>query len=515
DEVNALKEIEIALSLNPDNGFALYEMVILKYNAYHSLMNKLTNQWLEQEMVRRLSASGEIITQEYKEPSYEQLENSQAVELKASIMKSFRAALKKLQKGTAVYLTVESFLAEQNEEAIKKLQEALEKDPYFDDAIGLLADIYNKMDNDDAALKLLSDALRVDRGNISFYARRARIYDAIEKRKTGWSVSEKGAEDWNVILHLHPDNLEALNAMAVFVYIQGVHKISNGFDPTDDFKKADNMYQKIVEIDPQNAGPYTGRGEMAWHYGNYLTKIGKDPTENYQNAVNNFKKAYEIDATQVEILYQMARVHWSFGDYKMSKGKNPIPEYAKGIEHCTDAMKIKADDHRFWEIRAILWVFSAKYKMEKQTDPSDDFANALADSRNALEIAPDNLSALMVRVNVCTERAGWKKAMGSFPIKEYSQAEEDISAALEKVIQAATRCVYYQRRGLFRANLGDIFVQTRDYSKSVRKYTEAIEDYEEAIRLNPLLKNQLTSSIEQLKEEIEKVRKKQKKPSDK
>ncbi|MCB1587078.1 MAG: tetratricopeptide repeat protein [Xanthomonadales bacterium] len=154
-------------------------------------------------------------------------------------------------------------------EVLHQLQNAEQE--YAVQAYRLEATIVGKQKNDKAAIRILTNSLKLIPNNSDLLYDRAMLYEADGKTKKAINDLEKIIED-------NPEHEFALNALG---YTMADHDI--------DLEKAHEYIQKAMEIKPDSAAIVDSLGWVQY-------KMGQ-----YEEAEKNLQKAMELDDSDAEI----------------------------------------------------------------------------------------------------------------------------------------------------------------------------------------------------------------------
>lgn len=225
------------------------------------------------------------------------------------------------------------------------------------------------------------------------------------------------------------------------------------------FKRAYDIFSKVIEAEPQNAKAYNSRGR---------TSLGM---LNFQKAMEDFSKAIELKP-------DFAWAYLLRGLTKLEMGKNAasIPDFTKAIE-------LNPRYSHAYNNRGL-----AKMRIRKFDEALTDFDQAvLLDAK--FVVALDNRGLLKIRMNKLEEAIGdLNKATSVNPkyalafadrgyaeilLGKMNDAETDVNAALE-IDNNNVRAINY--RGLIHLNRNELDLAIIDFNQAVNantRYTDA------------------------------------------
>lgn len=127
---------------------------------------------------------------------------------------------------------------------------------------------------------------------------------------------------------------------------QGIQKADNEYVKYKTYKEAYDLFNKAIELDPNNAKAYYNRGLANYNFirrGQYIQEKGEDPTSfdnNYYKPISDFTKAIEINPNYAKAYYNRGVI------YKY------LEEYLKAIADFTKYINLEKDDKNGYESRA-------------------------------------------------------------------------------------------------------------------------------------------------------------------
>lgn len=226
-------------------------------------------------------------------------------------------------------------------------------------------------------------------------------------------------EKFKAIKRREPSDIEVYE-----YYVKGKYFEDKYFENVDeeDFKTAESMYQKAINIDPNYAIAYYGLGNINEHryamkddkkaldlmMKNYQKAFEIDPDlpeanlglgwayffkEDLDNAYDKFKRAFKIDMNSSE-------VNFNIGSFLRSIGL-----FRQAIKSYSRAIKIDPIDTRNYELLAVCHIAIGEYK------------EAIIQLKEALKIEPDNFGL----------HRYYAEAL--IMMKKYSEAEQEIALA--------------------------------------------------------------------------------------
>ncbi|MEW6027253.1 MAG: protein kinase [Planctomycetota bacterium] len=520
DTLKAMKEQNQALTLNPDYVSSLYERGWLKYHQYQIVMRNLYDDWQRKEAQRRLNAPLENAPKIPADISPRDLETDEAKRIKSEALDDLKASLKGLEADSPRYLTAQGiidFIDGNTKSASAKLKAALEKDRAFDEAVLLLAAVYeSKKDitSSNVAIQLLTRAIDTDRGNVAFLERRAQLNMELFAYSDMPIYQTAALNDWDRVLKLQPDNYLALLLRGKLHLQFAMSNYRKGLDPSKYFEKSRSDLNRAIEIDPSNPIGYRERAMLNSQYADfcwgmwYNKDTGKDPTEAYLQAARDMEKALELEPTDVDSLLARAGIWINFGNYTKSRQKDAVPVFQNAVDDAAKAIKVKSDSPTCWYRRGEAYSCLGLHKQETGRNPMQDYKKSENDFRKALELA--NPSAYYVPSiwdglgSLYDCWGGWKMSHNEDATEYYLKAEEAINRCIGWL---NTDSRTYQHRAMTRTNLAIQLTRSGHYQKAIDKYNESIVDWEKAIELDPSMKETIIPKIQDIRNRISEIQK--------
>lgn len=244
----------------------------------------------------------------------------------------------------------------------------------------------DKADND-AALKLATEAIRLDDKNANAYYQRGRARcnvvagkddDAIEDLKKAISLGRDDSNAHLILARLYDNNKQpqkAIESLTIAIKIS-----PNGKDlyksraaiyaSTGELEKALTDYKKLGELDPHSSATYYQRGQIFETLKKY-----EDAKKEYQHILKFEQKKLKVPLKGLAYK-QLAALESAQGKHK------------NAIQYLTEAMKLDIDDDEPVRLRGL------EYAKDQ------DFKNAIVDLDAAIDLAPDVAGNFLARAEV-------------------------------------------------------------------------------------------------------------------
>ncbi len=222
----------------------------------------------------------------------------------------------------------------------------------------------------------------------------------------------------------------------------------------EDYDRAIEDYNKVIELNPNDAIAYKDRG-LAYHY-----------KKDYNLAIEDYNKAIELNPKFTEAYIIRGTVYDDLEDYDLA-----IEDYSKAIELNPKYVTV-------YNNRGLAYYHKKDYDL------------AIEDYNKAIELNPKYFITYIIRGTVYDD------------LKDYDLAIEDYSKAIEL---NPKYFITYNNRGSAYYHKKDYDLAIEDYNKAIElnprfatayynrgfaysdleDYYRAIEDYNKAIELNP------------------------------
>jgi tetratricopeptide (TPR) repeat protein len=204
-----------------------------------------------------------------------------------------------------VYNTIGDLYLRRNQkreaiEAFAKAANIFREDGFYLKAIGLYRKILNISTSDTDALVALAE-LNAEKGLVG-NANQNLLAVAEKFIKEG--AVERAAELYKKVLKLTPSNIDLPIKMTELYLKTGLKKeavteylsIASDYSGKGEYQKAQEFYNKAINIDPQNVSSLIGLGRIA------------ENTNNIQQAYEYFTKAMSFDQDNNEVLFNYSRL---------------------------------------------------------------------------------------------------------------------------------------------------------------------------------------------------------------
>lgn len=297
-------------------------------------------------------------------------------------------------------------------------------------------------------------------------------------------------------------------------YSQGRMKVN-----TEDYKEAINDFDKAIQLNPNLAIFYSGRGAAKYGLGNsegaiadfekglklvngksvetyFMLGTVKLTVGDYENAITHFDKAIgltpkfvvayharamaklklndyesaiidldktiEIDPTDANLYKSRAIIKVSLGESEAKQGKTKTARhlYKQAIEELTHAINIDPESHSFYGDRG--WV---KYNLAE----FETLKGNIKKARKLYEAAINDCTKL-IQQDPNNENVYITRCFAKIALEDFKGAIKDFDRLLQ-ICSKSDKDYYYYQRGLAKKTLGN--------------YKGAIADFDECIRLSP------------------------------
>ena len=123
---------------------------------------------------------------------------------------------------------------------------------------------------------------------------------------------------------------------------QDYNALGNAKYEEGNYDKAIEYYTKAIEKDPENVDAYYNRGntycELFHHYDKlpqqtYIEAGLGDEEEAFQNTITDFNKALELDPNYALAYFGKGNAYYRYVDSYSDRATKVIPEYEKALEH--------------------------------------------------------------------------------------------------------------------------------------------------------------------------------------
>ena len=262
-------------------------------------------------------------------------------------------------------------------------------------------------------------------------------------------------------------------------YSQGRMKVN-----AEDYKEAINDFDKAIQLNPNLAIFYSGRGAAKHGLGNsegaiadfdtairltpefvsayYARAIAKLKLNDYKSAIIDLDKTIEIDPTDANLYKSRAIIKVLLGESEAKQGKTKTARhlYKQAIEELTHAINIDPESHSFYGERG--WV---KYNLAEFETLKGNIKKA-----RKLYVAAINDCTKFIQQDPNNENTYITRSLAKIALEDFKGAIKDFDRLLQ-ICSKSDKDYYYYQRGLAKKTLGN--------------YKGAIADFGECIRLSP------------------------------
>lgn len=490
DHENALKEQLAAIAIDPNFGKALYELSILYQREYSHVIEELRIEWRIRESEKRyVESHGDPGTSVLRRPPDEQLETPAVTDVRKKAIDYLTRAMANLEKGSEELATAKGIEAMRNrkyDDAKKKFALVLEKDKAAEDAVETLASIFSFEGKYEDAIKVLSDALEIDRGNIIFFFNRAEcfqdiVYDTAERKLDPIICLQNSVKDYESVLSIHKDRFLALVRAGGTLNDLAMVEMDSGKPPENTFKRALKHLDRAVEVEPHFDEAWLRRGQTLVNYGIWKHKSGKNPSAEFERAEEDFSKGLELDSKNDMLWLAIGNLWLNKGYYLQTIGKEPESCFERALNSYTAGLKVCSPNYTISEARGSAWMLFGNYKISVGQPPDKEYDQAIKDFSDSIEIDKSKFSGWLARAKAWNNWCIYKAQLGKTPEVEYSNSLADHNAAIK--VEPHYYDSYMSRGGLY-MNWGNFLIRWK--KDPVENFRLASLDYDQAVELNKL-----------------------------
>ena len=325
---------------------------------------------------------------------------------------------------------------EKEEAGFIQTEEVSEAERYYSFAFE-----YMKQKNYPEAINLLKKSINADSSYVDAYLMLRQVYLIVGDTSKALDICKQG-----IMCFSDPENNRQMAKAIASLYA----KIG---EP----KKAEQLFQKIIKENPEDANSYD-------LYASYLESVGR-----YDEALESYKKAYKLDPEDGGVAFRLGNAYFERKNYReaikyLKKAKEAfgndietikkigeayieLGEYGKAIEEYKSIIKIIPK-----HVSSRIQIGNAYVKMRQ-------YKKAESYYKEALEIEPHNLTVYYQLINLELVR---KNLSG---VKAY--INKGFSIDPNDDILYALYGEYYYRLGLR-------YMQKKKWNPSIEKFEEAI-----------------------------------------
>ena len=189
----------------------------------------------------------------------------------------------------------------QYRKALEQINSALKINDQLAKAYYIKGRIYKETGDSSLAVSSYQTAIESDPSYYDAFIEAGLLYS--EAR------SDLAIEYFNTAMELKPNSVEA-------VYAQAYYLQNSGLSDTARFSQADQLYQRILEIDPGNATAHFNQGFIDLEY-----------RQNYRAASQHFSNAIELYPDYSQAFYNRGLCHESLDERNLA-----LADYEKALE---------------------------------------------------------------------------------------------------------------------------------------------------------------------------------------
>lgn len=545
DDARATTEQNAALKLEADAPLALYERGILGCRNYRRMIRKLRHDWRLRQSQGAANGYGSPVS---AEPRDLEIEDELAKKVRIDASKDLDSAAMLLPADSIESLTALAVVDAMNAfdaRASQRFKVVMDRDKSCEDAVLFMCEVvlHNASLPDEIAIKIISDALKEDRGNITLYMKRGDVYTDIAERKhlmgeDSLDCFNRAISDFTKVLELHPDCEDALierakNWGAIGLYTEqagkspdeaysksaadfaeaarkfpdsfeaalrygalkcnlAFYRFHSGANATEEFKQANALLDRAIEISPDRAEAWTMRGGMWTNRGLVKIYAGEDPAREHEAAVKDFEMAISLNSRDFEAWKSLGELWSNWGLYRKLGGGDPGESYSKAVRCLDSAIAINDAASEAWVRRGAVWKNWGAYKVAIDTDASKENEQALSDLNKAVELNSTSYQAFWSRGSTYLNIAIARSIAMKDPTDDLNCALRDLDSAIQlNGSDWQSRC----DRGNLHFSMAMHFEQNGKNSDAADHYKYAAEDWKRALTLKPNLDSQLSAKI--------------------
>jgi len=495
EDATALEYQRRALAKDPDYSAAIYERAVLLAKKYAGNLKKAGQDAAAQER-----SAGEF---------------ARALQ---TITSDCTRLEQLLAKGGEVLVTEANLLAARGilafyqqrfVEASQLLNQAVERDPYMEEAWEALAKTTLQLPGAAGdlrrreAIALFDRGLARDRGYVPLLLGRGQTlmsfaYERIERGDDPSVEMAAAQKDFEAAVRLRPGDAEAWLQIADLLSNRAFLAAARGQDPVDLYEGAERRFTRAIELDAGLTAAWRGRGILRTYRARYLQEHGEDAESEWTGALGDmgrfvsltehaehwrladalmrratvlaeralarkpsaesdlamaeadFEKAIKLDGSQARIWSRRGAARLKHAETLIRDGKDPMGEFERAEADLTKAIREQATFFEAWSKRGILRSRRAQYLTKQGKESSSDVAGAATDLTRAIELNKGTIEAW-------TERGYlrlWQAEQEGRPAQaraDYDKAAADFSQAI--VINPGLAATFDKRLGALRERL--------------------------------------------------------------
>jgi serine/threonine-protein kinase len=275
-------------------------------------------------------------------------------------------------------------------------------------------------------------------------------------------------------------------------------------DPLERWRRAEACYTDALGHDRGYTPHYLGRSRIRIDRAGFFHQRGEDFEADLTAAADDVSRLLELTPQWYEGWKQRAVIHTNRAGYLAAAGKDPRPDWSAAEVALTEAVRLNPGSPSCWRRLGEVRTRQATDKIQRREDPLERFERAEHDYTRAMEIDGDKVFYLHLRADLKFRRAFHLAKTGGDPVPDLTAAEADETRAIELWDRFEDA---WMNRGRLRQERARRHEKAGDLKGAVRDYEAAAADYAQAILLNPSLKPQLQSSIQEAQAKAEALRK--------
>lgn len=373
DEREALVQQQKALAVDANYGPAHYECGILLFNDLEKQIEQALEDWM-----RNPSNEGK------RRPRDEEIKTPEVNDLRERVLSHFGSAESTLPRYSSEKMTSEAMkaiVAGKLADAKEMLRSVLARDSSFEDAVYHLSTIAEKEGDMKGAHEIIENGLLADKGNVSFYLKRAGIGFRLSSMRhyRGEDPSEScgtAIADLDAATRLHSKNAQAFLLRGIVRNQLAVYFDTTGREAAPIFEKSIADFKTAGALDPLNYRLWSEHGSTLSNYANHLRRIGLPADKFFLAALNCFEMAIEINKKNPFAWSRRGNVRFNMGIYEQTRGSDPMPDFQKAIADVEHSLELDSAGFEGWLFLANINSEVASYKVRKGLDPEKNFSES-------------------------------------------------------------------------------------------------------------------------------------------
>ncbi len=349
---------------------------------------------------------------------------------------------------------------------------------------------------------------------------------------------QEAIKNYKKAIELLPSYNKAYNNIGLLYTSLASYQVEHNIDAHASIDAAIYNYQQAIKIIPDDSFNYNNLGIVYGLKGNYLLMYGQDPSNPIELAIDSYQKAIKLNSDYPYPYTNLADIYNLKAEYALEKGENPEPFLETALEYNEKSLSINNKQLSPYKNICNAYTIWARYYIKENREPSNLLENIQKSINKALTLNQTDYKFYFYQANKELLLGQWELTHHKTAIENINKAQLAINKALSlndkdidnyitlaKILRLQAieklnkkyaikadleNCLSAIDKSLkinshnseaiaIKASILNLQAQIEIDEKEKNIAQQASQElWEQAIKLNSLIKNQYTSSLENI-----------------